>query len=204
MKQDSQIRQEQIVEAALRRFSHFGIGKTTVTEVADDLFVTKQALSYYFPDKQQLVKAVIEKVTMDYLGRLEEEMKKAGTVEVALLKLTEVKSLFFEKHFMLVLQADHFELANSSSLHKWKEALTEKETALITELFHKGISLGELKPMDAEKTAHLFLETLYAFSRCIKDMGALPGREVFRNIFLKQQEVIRLFYAGLKAATWQR
>ena len=69
MKSETQVKQEQIVEAALRRFSHFGITKTTVTEVADDLAVTKQVLSYYFPDKQSLVEAAIDKLSSNYTHR---------------------------------------------------------------------------------------------------------------------------------------
>ena len=96
MKVEVNVKQEQIVEAAIRRFSHFGIAKTTLTEVADDLAVTKQVLSYYFPDKQSLVNAVIEKLAIEYGNRLKSEMEKSGSVEEALLKLTEVKGIFFE------------------------------------------------------------------------------------------------------------
>ena len=95
MKVESNVKQEQIVEAAIRRFSHFGIVKTTLTEVADDLSISKQVLSYYFPDKQSLVNAAIEKLTIDYSNHLKAEMERFMTVEEALLKLTEVKGIFF-------------------------------------------------------------------------------------------------------------
>ena len=45
MKVANDIKKGQIVEAALRRFSHFGIAKTTFTEVAEDLGISKQVLS---------------------------------------------------------------------------------------------------------------------------------------------------------------
>ncbi|HEU4470022.1 MAG TPA: TetR family transcriptional regulator, partial [Flavisolibacter sp.] len=64
------MKQEHIVEAAIRRFSHFGIAKTTMTEIADDLSLSKQSLFYYFPDKQSLVLAVREKLTENYLAVL--------------------------------------------------------------------------------------------------------------------------------------
>ncbi|RYF88533.1 MAG: TetR/AcrR family transcriptional regulator, partial [Chitinophagaceae bacterium] len=57
MKETTVSKQDQIVEAALRRFSHFGIAKTSFTEVAEDLGLSKQALSHYFNDKQGLVQA---------------------------------------------------------------------------------------------------------------------------------------------------
>ncbi len=194
--------QEQIVEAAIRRFSHFGISKTSLTEVADDLAVSKQALAYYFADKESLVNAVGQKLTMDYSLQLEKEIKAAPSVEVAMLKLTEVKGLFFEKYFMLVTQAEHLELVKNKAFGYWRKFLAEQEMTLLTNLFENGVKTGELKPLNARRTSELLLETLYAFSRCVKDKGALPDAEAFREVLHKQQEVIRLFYQGLKASKW--
>lgn len=202
MRVESNVKQEQIMEAAIRRFSHFGIAKTTLTEVADDLTMTKQVLSYYFPDKQSLVNAVIEKLTGDYNDHLKKEMENAGTVEAALLKLTEVKSIFFEKYFMLITQAEQLELARHKAINNWKQFLTDKEIGLLTRIFNEGVRKGELKPLDASKTGELLLETLYAFSRCVKDKGALPDAQAFKEVLVKQREVIKLFYEGLKAETW--
>jgi TetR/AcrR family transcriptional regulator len=202
MKVESNIKQEEIVEAALRRFSHFGIAKTTLTEVADDLALSKQALSYYFHDKQTLVNAVIEKLTNDYGNLLKVEMQNSGSVKEALLKLTQVKGAFFEKYFMLVAQAEHLEFVKHKSFNSWKKFLTEKETGLVSRLFDEGVKRGELMPLDTQKTTELLLETLYAFSRCVKDKGALPDKAVFKEMLAKQQDVIKLFYQGLKAETW--
>src|SRR5688572_27400921 len=164
MKVESNVKQEQILEAAIRRFSHFGIAKTTLTEVADDLTLTKQVLSYYFPDKQSLVTAAIEKLTIEYGNKLKAEMAKSSSVEKALLKLTEVKGIFFERYFMLVTQAEHLEFVKHNSFNSWRKFLTDKESALLSKLFENGMKTGELKPLDVKKTAELLLDTLYAFS----------------------------------------
>jgi len=202
MKMEVNVKQEQIVEAALRRFSHFGIAKTTLTEVADDLTVTKQVLSYYFPDKQSLVNAVVEKLTMEYGALLKAEMEKSSSVEEALLKLTEVKGIFFKKYFMLVTQAEHLEFMKHRSINSWKKFLADKESGLVSKLIESGVKKGELKPLDVQKTAELLLDTLYAFSRCVKDKGALPDEAAFKEVLAKQQDVIKLFYQGLKSEKW--
>ena len=203
MKIEVNIKQDQIVEAAIRRFSHFGIAKSTLTELADDVAVTKQVLSYYFPDKQSLVNAVIEKLTIEYGNKLKAEMEKSGSVEVALLKLTEVKSTFFEKYFMLIIQAEQLDFVKHRSFNSWKKFLADKELVLLSKLFENGVRKGELKPLEVEKTAALLLDTLYAFLRCVKDKGVLPDKAAFAEIFVKQQEVIKLFYQGLKAESWE-
>jgi len=202
IKSDKTNRHEQIVEAALRRFSHFGIAKTSLTEVADDLALSKQSLSYYFPDKQSLVNAVVEKLTIEYGNKLRKEMQAAVSIELALLKLTQVKASFFETYFMLAIHSEHLEIASKVSCTNWRKFLTDDESGLLTILFERGMVTGELKVLDARKTSELFLETLYAFSRCIKDKGSVPDQQAFRELLSKQQEVIKIFYQGLKAESW--
>ena len=150
-----------------------------------------------------MVNAVIEKLALEYGAQLRAEMKVSASVEDALLKMTEVKALFFERYFLLVTQAEHLEMTrNGSSLQGLKKAISTIELPLIGEILEKGMRQGELKRMDACKTGELLLETLFAFSRCIKEKGALPEREAFREILSKQREVIRIFYQGLKAEKW--
>lgn len=202
MKVETAIRREQIIEAAIKRFSHFGISKTSLTEIAEDLAVSKQALAYYFADKQLLVAAVEEKIVNDYILSLKNNIEQADTIEHAVLKLGQVKSKFFEKYYMLALQSDGLEHI-STSLRHWRESLREKEVQLLVPLFEKGIKEGELRPLDTVKTSELLLDTLYAFSRCVKDKGVLPTPVDFEEIFTKQQEVTRVFYNGLKQQPWK-
>ena len=49
------LKKNEIVRAAARYFSRFGYHGTTLADVAVDLGVTKQALYYYFSDKQSLL-----------------------------------------------------------------------------------------------------------------------------------------------------
>jgi TetR/AcrR family transcriptional regulator len=51
-----------IIEAAEKRFMHFGVDKTTMNEIADDLSISKASLYYYFPDKLNLYGAVLHKI----------------------------------------------------------------------------------------------------------------------------------------------
>ena len=199
MKVEGNIAHAQIVETAIRRFSHFGIAKTTLTEVAEDLAISKQVLAYYFPDKQSLVDAVVEKLTTEYFNVLEEAVCLASTVEAALLQLTNVKGIFFKKYFMVTNQAEHVEIIRHPSSSTWRKTLAEKELVLLTGLFDKGVRQGELKPLDPHKTGSLLLETLYAFSRSVQERGGLPDPAAFTNLLDRQQEVIKLFYQGLKS-----
>ena len=42
-------KRSRILEVAKRRFSHYGLAKTTMAEIAKDLAFSKALLYYYFP-----------------------------------------------------------------------------------------------------------------------------------------------------------
>ncbi len=65
-------KKEQIIEGAIKRFTHYGISKTTMNEIAEDLSVSKPSLYYYFPDKGSLVLGVISKIFSDYFDSTRE------------------------------------------------------------------------------------------------------------------------------------
>lgn len=51
-------KRELIIEGAIKRFIHYGINKTTMNEIAEDMSVSKPSLYYYFPDKTSLILGV--------------------------------------------------------------------------------------------------------------------------------------------------
>lgn len=60
---------DQIIEAAKKRFSHFGYAKTTMAEVAADCSMSPGNLYRFFPGKLDIAEAI---ATADIEGRLEQ------------------------------------------------------------------------------------------------------------------------------------
>ena len=56
-------KREAIIESAIKRFAHYGVSKTTMSEIAADLSFSKASLYYYFPDKLSLFAAVLNTIT---------------------------------------------------------------------------------------------------------------------------------------------
>lgn len=192
-------KQECILEAAIRRFSHFGVQKTTLSEIADDLAISRQALFYYFSDKQALIAAVQEKVVGEYIGEVEAEFAASATVQEALDKLLEARKKLLGQYYMLVAALVSSEgLALNDTIEEVKKQKKEKELHLVAALLQRGVESGELNQLDAPKTATLLLETLSAFAQCAIDRVSVPDPKVFGQLYTKQKEVLRLFYNGLK------
>lgn len=192
------MKKENIIEAAIKRFSHFGVHKTTLAEIADDLAVSKPSLFYYFPDKQSLVAAVEEKIIAEYIEALEKQFGQTTSVEYALKKMIEVRMQFFEKYFMLSDQLESSDAGTTKAFAGVKQKLKEKETALLAKLFENGVQKKELKPMDPVKTGGLLLETLSALAHCVREKKIIPDHKVFVDVFAKQKELMHIFYNGLK------
>src|SRR6202012_6221691 len=63
---------DQIVEAAKKRFSHFGYGKTTMAEIATDCGMSPGNLYRFFPGKLDIAEAI---ASLDYENHLEHVRK---------------------------------------------------------------------------------------------------------------------------------
>ena len=201
MKPEISDKHELILEAAIRRFSHFGIQKTNMTEIADDVAMSKQSLSYYFPDKLFLVVAVVKQIVDSYLNDLEQKCKEANSVEEALLMYSEIKKTFFERYYMLYVQNYDADLKlGKSEIANVRQTVREREMEIISNLIQKGIERGEIKSVDVTKTSGLVLDTIAAFECSVKVEKAIPEHADFLEMITKQKEVLHLLITGLKTA----
>ncbi len=200
MKTEISDKHDLILEAAIRRFSHFGIQKTNMTEIAEDVAMSKQSLAYYFPDKQFLIAAVVKQIIDTYLQEVEANCQNAVTVEDALIKHSEIKKQFFERYYMLYIQNYNVETkAGYAEIAELKNRVRVKELELISRLIETGISKGELRPVDLKKTSSLVLDTLAAFECSVKVEKIIPQHDDFLAMIKKQKDVLHLFVKGLKA-----
>src|SRR4051812_1496128 len=110
MKAVGSIKHEHIVEAAIKRFSHFGINKTTLSEIADDTGISKTSLFYYFQDKLSLLEAVGRKMVDELLGELKAALASDKSVDEGLLRFIDVKRKFYKKYLLLAVQSESLEM----------------------------------------------------------------------------------------------
>ncbi|MDB5193763.1 MAG: hypothetical protein JWQ96_3326 [Segetibacter sp.] len=204
MKPEGLVKQEHILEAAIKRFSHFGISKTTLTEIAEDLAISKPSLFYYFTDKNGLIAEVAKKIINEFLEKFENKLQSSSSVEAGLLSLVEVKRNHFKKYFLLAIQADGVDqLKVSNNLSEVYGEARKKTISLMSCLFKKGIEQGELKPMEVERTSVLIIDVLSSLDGCMKDKRFIPNINDFDAFFNKQEEVLKMLLNGLKSNTWK-
>src|SRR5664279_996514 len=84
-----------IIEASQKRFGIFGVEKTSMREIADDLKLSKASLYYYFPDKESLYKAVVEKEQREFIAKISERIFNFHEPEQLLLEYVDVRLSYF-------------------------------------------------------------------------------------------------------------
>jgi AcrR family transcriptional regulator len=195
-------KREQIIEGAIKRFIHFGVNKTTMNEIADDLSVSKPALYYYFPDKTSLIIGVIDRIFNDFFEIINKESINNQTLEKTLLHLIEVGHRFFQKYYMLHLSGgspDSF--LNSAPVRNYIMGMKKKNLEMHAEIFQKAAERGEIEATDSNKIADLYLYSMAGItSLCImhgnKDL--IPGKKDFKNTLDHQINLCRIFLKGIK------
>jgi len=88
-----------ILEVAKRRFAHYGLAKTTMSEIAKDLAFSKALLYYYFPDKNSLFIAVIEEIIDEMEVDMLKLLTKDLSVEERVFEFLETRIESLRKYF---------------------------------------------------------------------------------------------------------
>ena len=138
---------KQILDAASKRFLHYGFGKTTMSEIARDCNMSTGNLYRYFPSKLDIAETFVRILRLEQMGKLKAA---AGGAD---LPASERLRRILRAKFKLAYERFHdrpkaFELANEVIFERphvaaeWEQA----EGSLIAEILADGAARGEFPP----------------------------------------------------------
>ncbi|MEJ1969354.1 MAG: TetR/AcrR family transcriptional regulator [Rhizomicrobium sp.] len=145
-----------IVDAAKKRFSHFGYAKTTMAEVAGDCEMSPGNLYRFFPGKLDIAEAI---ATEDYSKHLEHLRKLA--MQPGKDARERLHDLLFEElrrtYHKLEKDPRAFEMARVISQERPSFAnwMLENERKILIELLDEAERRGEFKTDDKEFAAEM-------------------------------------------------
>ncbi|MGV2899590.1 TetR/AcrR family transcriptional regulator [Achromobacter sp. AGC78] len=142
---------DQIVQAANTHFSHYGYDKTTVSDLAREIGISKAYIYKFFDSKQAIGEAICTNVLGQLMAGVEQAIAQAesptdrfrrfflGAVELS-------AELFFQDRKL-------YEIAAHSSLEKWasSQAYEQRMRAILTDILREGREQGEFErktPLD--------------------------------------------------------
>ena len=193
-------KRELIIGAALKRFAHFGLAKTTMNEIASDLSLSKPLLYYYFPDKTSLFAAVMDFIIKEIDKEMDAALAKQADNQKAILFYLDKRQEFVRKYFNLL----EFVISTGPDLPEnlleiFKQA-RNSEIRKIDGIIRRGIESGEFSVKDPAFTAEILLDALAGMrmNHFAPSRNFYPDKSQFEQILRKEKQLAIIFLNGLK------
>jgi len=156
-------RPSELLDAALELFVEKGFASTRSEEVARRAGVSKGTLYLYFPSKEELLKAVIQRFLADPIASSAQEADTADgpTPEVMENLLSDWWMRIYDSPASGVFKLIISEARNFPDIAQfYAEQVIVPGTALCVRLLHRGIERGEFRAIDIDAAAHSILMPL--------------------------------------------
>lgn len=192
-------KKKQILGAAIKRFSHFGINKTTMNEVAEDIHMSKANLYYYFPDKTALVGSIIEFILEESEHLVNDIMEKESATLDTLYQFLDVKFQLFEKYYMLFYNLTETANIVAEIGEEVVRRVFDREVANIRAVFKRGISKGELVTFDVQASSELYVSMMRGLAMYCGSCSSNPllNKDSMQKIVEKQKMATAHFINGI-------
>ncbi len=194
-------KREAILQAAEKRFAHFTVAKTTMSEIARDLGISKPLLYYYFPDKLSLYAAVIGNIIEGVQLREKEDLLKNDDPTKNIFEYLKRRRDFIFQYYNIF---EFIRTAIDKSPDELKPIFNNAHNTELNNLITilaDGKKKGILKIKDIPATAELLLNCLeglryVVFQHHLNDI--FPQKEQFELVLVKEKELVTIFLRGLK------
>ncbi|HSU50185.1 MAG TPA: TetR/AcrR family transcriptional regulator [Segetibacter sp.] len=198
MSQDK--KRESIIEAAQKRFLHFGVDKTTMNEIADDLSISKASLYYYFPDKLSLYAAVLKKI-IEAEQAIETALTSEKNVLKAINKFLEARTESIIKNYNLLEYLRTIGTDVPSELQAIFNAARSRELNVTMKIIANAAASKSLIIKDPQKIAELLIDCLEGLRLATFSRKAnfFPDKDQFYELLKREKEFVGIFVKGLNA-----
>ena len=182
-----------ILEAAKKRFVHYGYAKTTMAEIASDCSMSPGNLYRYFPGKLDIAEAICTEAGEYAISKLRDVMKRPGRSAKERLR----DFLFADMHLtydQLEFDKQVFEMARvvSSDRPQFANRILALNRALLSEILAAGNASGEFYIDDVVFTAEMLQSATMKF-RYPQMHSKLPYEKLEREL----DGVLHLLLNGL-------
>lgn len=183
----------EIINAAQELFRSYGFAKTTMTDIAKRLSISKASLYYYFKDKDEIFKALAEKEQLQFVGEIDKIINNSTVAKEKLLEYS-IKRLELLQRLLTLSSLTQDSYAAVKPL--FTSVLLDFrfiEMNLVKEILQKGISENEFRKMNIDENAELFLDVLrglrkVAFSKSEKQETRIISTNEYEH--LKNQSIM--------------
>lgn len=163
----SQVKLEQILAAAQKRFSHYGLAKTAMVDIASDIGMSKASLYYYFKDKESIFTAVIEKEQILFVEEMKKIIQSSKNAVVVLNEYVNLRIGVLEKMMALGKFSYGGLLEIKPRIGCVLQEFKKEEKNMIAEILTSGVKRNEFSMDDVSRHAEFFIDTLLSIRKTI-------------------------------------
>lgn len=189
-----------ILQAARKRFAHYGFSKVTMDEIAGDVELGKASLYYYFPTKEELFKAVVYQEQTEFIKRIETLLQKSGCAAEKLNEYVEHRLMYSRELTNLGTLTMHSVLDIKSLFRKLYEDFEQHELNLLKKIIDEGKSSGEFRNDLPDGLAIVFLHSLQGlklrFLRFLKEQRL--DDDIHKELESEMKLAVDIFMNGIK------
>jgi AcrR family transcriptional regulator len=149
-----------ILVAAQKRFGHYGLSKTTMNDIADDIGMSKASLYYYFKDKESVYLAVAQKEQDYFVQEMKKIIDATFKAEWMLLEYVKLRIELLKKMLTLGKFSSGSYREVKSLIGSLLIEFRKKEMIMITDVLKFGINSGEFQIVNIKTYAEFFIDTL--------------------------------------------
>jgi len=191
---------DQITGVAQKLFGMYGLEKVSMIEIASELHLSKASLYYYFPDKESIYKAVLEKEQAEFINRISDKIRRINNPEKMLSDYVTMRLEYFSR--LLNLSRLRMEVYSDMKpvFREVTRLFKEKEMSVVIDIFRLGTERKIFRIDDIEMTASLFLELLKGLRvSIITDRRTLIIDKMEYNSLVERTKAFtKIFINGLK------
>lgn len=172
-------RPQEIVAAALEVFAERGFAATRLDDVASRAGVSKGTLYLYFPNKEELFKAVIRAAIVPNLELAERMLAEAQGPSFAILEtlLNTIAARILRTRVAVIPKLIIAEAGNFPDLARfYYDEVIRRGFAVLAALLARGIERGEFRPVDIDATVRLIIAPMLMSALWRSAFEAVEGR----------------------------
>uniref|UniRef100_A0A7C4YAB4 TetR/AcrR family transcriptional regulator n=1 Tax=candidate division WOR-3 bacterium TaxID=2052148 RepID=A0A7C4YAB4_UNCW3 len=144
---------EKIISVARDVFTSFGFKKTSMEMISKKLGVTKSSLYYYFKDKEDIFKEIIEREAKEIIDKIEKSIERIEDPEKKLKEYFNVRMRFFLNiaNRFKTFKEEYFEEYNF--IGRIRKNYDKYEYEKVKEIIEEGVKKGRFVIKNVELTA---------------------------------------------------
>lgn len=189
---------EAILNAAQKKFAQFGLAKTTMNDIANEMGMGKASIYYYFPNKEALYEAVIMKEQEHFLQEISKSIKPSANATNILRTYSKKRAALFESCFNLSkISADAMHNA-APCIKRLFEEFNKKESELVASILELGSQNGEFKPLDIAEKADLLVTLMLGLRMVAKKKREVLEKEDYATLNKQMTQTIEMFITSIQ------